>query len=637
MNDGFLKVCAATPTIEVADCIKNSAEICKMIEEASAKKASLLVLPELCITGYTCGDLFLQKTLVKAATKQLLMIRDFTAGKKLLVVVGFPFEYNATLYNAAAVLYEGKILGIVPKSNIRNHAEFSEGRYFVQGHKQVVDINIGGEIVPFGTDILFKCRGIEDFALAVEICADVWGPVQPGVRHALAGATVIANLSASNELVGKDEYRTNLIKVESARLVCGYVYADAGEGESTTDVVFAGHNMIAEIGTIIAESERFKNSLVVTDIDLDSIVSERRRQGVFVSEDFEHRIVEFDMQDEEKDFDRSFPMSPFIPTDKEKLAARCEDILMLQAMGLKKRLSHIGCKTAVLGISGGLDSTLALLVTAKTFDMLGLPRENIIAVTMPCFGTSDRTFNNAVVMTNRLGATLREVRINKSVEQHFEDIGHDINKHDLTYENAQARERTQVLMDIAGDVGGIVVGTGDLSELVLGWATYNGDHMSMYGVNAGIPKTLLKHIVRYFADTCKDEKLAAVLYDVLDTPVSPELLPPKDGEINQKTEDIVGPYELHDFFIYHVLKLGYNPKKLYRVAKAAFAGIYDSATVLKWLNTFYRRFFTQQFKRSCLPDGPKVGSVGVSPRGDLKMPSDASMNLWLRELETLKP
>ena len=636
MNDGFLKACAATPTIAVADCIKNGEEICKRIEEAVAKKASLLVLPELCITGYTCGDLFLQKTLVNAAAEQLLKIRDFTAGKNIVVVVGLPFEYNATLYNVGAVLYEGRILGIVPKSNIRNHAEFSEGRYFVKGHKSAVDIKVGGETVPFGTDILFKCNTISDFTLAVEVCADVWGPVQPGVGHALAGATVIANLSASNELVGKDEYRTNLIKVESARLVCGYVYADAGDGESTTDVVFAGHNMIAENGKIIAETERFKNGLAVTDIDLDAIVSERRRQGVFVSEKAEYRIVEFDMQDEEKAFDRTFSAAPFIPADKEKLAARCENILMLQSMGLKKRLAHIGCRTAVLGISGGLDSTLALLVAAKTFDMLGTERKNIIAVTMPCFGTSDRTYNNAVELTRRLGVTLREVRINKSVEQHFEDIGHDKEVRNLTYENAQARERTQVLMDIAGDVGGIVVGTGDLSELVLGWATYNGDHMSMYGVNAGIPKTLLKHVVRYYADTCGDEALAAVLYDVLDTPVSPELLPPKEGEINQKTEDIVGPYELHDFFIYHVLKLGYNPKKLYRVAKAAFAGIYAGEIILKWLNTFYRRFFTQQFKRSCLPDGPKIGSVGVSPRGDLKLPSDACMNLWLRELESLQ-
>ncbi len=636
MNDGFLKVCAATPMITVADCIKNSAEICKRIEEASAKKASLLCLPELCITGYTCGDLFLQKTLVSAATEQLLEIRDFTAGKNIVVVVGLPFLYNATLYNAAAVLYEGRILGIIPKSNIRNHAEFSEGRYFVQGHKKAVDVKVGNEYVPFGTDILFKCSNIADFTLAVEVCADVWGPVQPGVRHALAGATVIANLSASNELVGKDEYRTNLIKVESARLVCGYVYADAGEGESTTDVVFAGHNMIAERGTILAETEKYNNGLTVSDIDLDSIVSERRKQGVFVSDGSEHRIVEFEMADEEKEFDRNFPMSPFIPADKEKLSACCKEILMLQSMGLKKRLSHINCKTAVIGISGGLDSTLALLVTGKTFDMLGLPRKNIIAVTMPCFGTSDRTYNNAVAMTELLGATLKEVRINKSVEQHFEDIGHDKDNHNLTYENAQARERTQVLMDIAGDVGGIVVGTGDLSELVLGWATYNGDHMSMYGVNGGVPKTLIRHIVRFYADTCGDEKLAGILYDVLDTPVSPELLPPKDGEINQKTEDIVGPYELHDFFIYYVLKLGYNPKKLYRVAKAAFAGIYDNATIFKWLNTFYRRFFTQQFKRSCLPDGPKVGSVGVSPRGDLKMPSDASAALWIKELETLQ-
>ena len=393
--------------------------------------------------------------------------------------------------------------------------------------------------------------------------------------------------------------------------------------------------MIAEIGTIIAESERFKNSLIVTDIDLDSIVSERRRQGVFVSEDFGHRIVEFDMQDEEKSFDRTFPMSPFIPADSRKLAARCEDILMLEAMGLKKRLAHIGCKKAVLGISGGLDSTLALLVTAKTFDMLGLPRENIIAVTMPCFGTSDRTFNNAVAMTNKLGATLREVRINKSVEQHFKDIAHDINNHNLTYENAQARERTQILMDIANRENGMVIGTGDMSELALGWATYNGDHMSMYGVNAGVPKTLVRYLVAHCAETCKEKELSEVLSDVLETPVSPELLPPVDGVISQKTEDLVGPYELHDFFLYYILRFGYRPEKIYRLAKQTFIGRYENEVILKWLKTFYRRFFAQQFKRSCLPDGPKVGSVGVSPRGDLKMPSDACVRIWLEELEAL--
>lgn len=635
MNDGFLKVAAATPTIVVADCIKNSAEICKRIEEALAKKASLIVLPELCITGYTCGDLFLQKTLISAATEQLLMIRDFTVGKKIVVVIGLPFLYNATLYNAAAVLCDGRILGIVPKSNIMNHAEFSEGRYFVQGHRKAVDVKVGNEYVPFGTDILFKCSNNEDFTLAVEICADVWGPVQPGVRHALAGATVIANLSASNELAGKDEFRINLIKVESARLACGYVYANAGEGESTTDLVFAGHNMIAECGTILAETEKYNNQLIVTDIDVDFIVSERRKQGAFVSDNSEYRIVEFELEDEEREFDRVFSMSPFIPADNERLLTHCKEILMLQSLGLKKRMSHINCKTVVIGISGGLDSTLALIVAAKTFDMLGIEHKNIIAVTMPCFGTSDRTYNNAVAMAKLFGATLREIQINKSVEQHFEDIGHDRTNHNLTFENAQARERTQILMDIAGNMGGIVVGTGDLSELVLGWATYNGDHMSMYDVNSGIPKTFIRHIVRFYADTCGDDGLAEIIYDVLDTPVSPELLPPKNGEVSQNTEDIVGPYELHDFFIYYVLKHGYTPQKLYRVAIAAFTGIYEKTTILKWLKVFYGRFFAQQFKRSCLPDGPKVGTVGISPRGDLKMPSDASAALWLKELENI--
>ena len=636
MNDGFLKVAAAAlNTAEVANCVKNREEICKRIEEAAERDVSLLVLPELCITGYTCEDLFFQKSLLDSALEQLLVIRNFTKGRQILVVAGLPFMHHSTLYNVAAVLFDGRILGIVPKSNIPNYSEFYEARHFAVGDRKAIEVSVGGEKVPFGTDILFRCGNFEDFVLGVEVCEDLWVPMPPSVRHALAGATVIANVSASNEVTGKDIYRSSLVSGQSARLICGYVYASAGDGESTTDLVFSGHNIIAENGNVLAEAERFKNQMVVTDIDLDRLVSERRRQGTFSVCDDSYVFVDFELKTGDKRFDRKFASAPFIPASKDELSKRCGEILMIQSMGLKKRLEHIRAKCAVIGISGGLDSTLALLVTAKTMDMLGKDRSSIISVTMPCFGTTDRTYNNAVMLSQRLGASFREVRINKSVLQHFDDIGHDSEVHDLTYENAQARERTQVLMDIAGSEGGIVVGTGDLSELVLGWATYNGDHMANYGVNAGIPKTLIRHIVRYYADTCDDRKLADILYDVLDTPVSPELLPPKDGEINQKTEDIVGPYELHDFFIYYVLRLGYTPEKLLGVATEAFNGTYDRETILKWLRVFYRRFFTQQFKRSCLPDGPKVGSVAVSPRGDLRMPSDASAALWLAELETL--
>ena len=636
MNDGFLKVAAATPTkIVVADCQTNTDYIIERINEALGLDAKLLVLPELCITAYTCEDLFSQSTLINAALESIKRIQDATLDTDMLVIVGLPFAHQSTLYNVAAVIHNGRLLGLVPKSSIPNHAEAYEGRHFAAGSKTVSIVNINGEEVPFGTNILFRCKNIPDFILGVEICEDVWSPMPPSISHALNGATVIANLSASPEMAGKDKYRTDLIKNQSARIISAYIYADTGEGESTTDLVFSGHNIIAENGTILAETEQYYNSIAITDIDLERIAFERRRTGNFVPTGDVYTFVDFEMNNSECMLDRPFAQSPFVPLDTDELNDRCSEIFMLQTMGLKKRLSHIGCKTAVIGISGGLDSTLALLVTANTFDHMMLDRSNIIAVTMPCFGTTDRTYNNAVELSKKLGATFKEVRINKAVLQHFEDIGHDKDVHDLTFENAQARERTQVLMDIAGSEGGIVIGTGDLSELALGWATYNGDHMSMYGVNGGIPKTLIRHVVRYYADTCEDDELKRILLDVLDTPVSPELLPPKDGEINQKTEDIVGPYELHDYFIYYALRFGYSPKKIYRIAKESFAGIYDDATIYKWLSTFYRRFFSQQFKRSCLPDGPKIGSVGISPRGDLRMPSDASAALWLRELENL--
>ena len=498
-------------------------------------------------------------------------------------------------------------------------------------------VRFNGEEVPVGTNLLFTCEDVPELCVAAEICEDLWVPNPPSVQHALAGATVLCNLSASDEMVGKGGYRRSLVSGQSARLVCAYLYATAGEGESTTDLVFGGQNLIAENGTVLAESATFENEINAATIDVQRLASERRRMSTFPAAQTEgYRVVPFNLQVEETQLVRMFDADPFVPADRAQLSARCEEILNIQALGLKKRLAHTHAKTAVVGISGGLDSTLALLVTARAFDMLGLPRRGIVAVTMPGFGTTDRTYNNAVAMIKSLGATFKEVSIAPAVMQHFVDIGHDASVHDVTYENSQARERTQILMDIANQANGFVIGTGDLSELALGWATYNGDHMSMYAVNASVPKTLVRHLVRHYADTCGDEALAGVLCDVLDTPVSPELLPPEDGAISQKTEDLVGPYELHDFFLYQMLRLGFAPGKIYRVAKLAFAGRYSNETILKWLRTFYWRFFSQQFKRSCLPDGPKVGSVAVSPRGDLRMPSDACATAWIKEVEALE-
>ena len=475
------------------------------------------------------------------------------------------------------------------------------------------------------------------FSVAAEICEDLWVPAPPSLRHTLAGATVVVNLSASDELVGKDTYRRQLVASHSASCICGYVYASAGDGESTTDLVFGGHNIIAENGLVLKEAKRFQNETIYSDLDVDRIVSERRRMTSFPAQSSEgYTVVPFAVRREETELIRVFDPHPFVPSSKRDRDKRCDEILTIQAMGLKKRLAHTHCRSAVVGISGGLDSTLALLVTARAFDMLGIPRENILSVTMPCFGTTDRTYHNACELTRALGATLKEVNIRKAVMQHFEDIGHDPAVHDVTYENSQARERTMILMNLANQSGGLVIGTGDLSELALGWATYNGDHMSMYAVNASVPKTLVRHLVRYFADTCGDESLTKVLLDVLDTPVSPELLPPtENGTISQKTEDLVGPYELHDFFLYYMLRVGFGPAKIYRIARKTFEGVYDAETIFKWLKKFYWRFFSQQFKRSCLPDGPKVGSVAVSPRGDLRMPSDAAVRIWIDELEKI--
>lgn len=638
MRDGFIRVAAATPNIKVADPVGNRENILKHIEEAKAKGSKILVFPELCLTAYTCGDLFLQDSLIESAKEELGKLADATKGMDMLIFVGLPWEKGGKLYNVAAAVQNGELLGLVPKKHLPNYAEFYELRHFCPGNDEPELVKWRENYVPFGSHILFQCRNMPELTVAAEICEDVWVMDPPSITHAKAGATVIVNCSASDETTGKHHYRNSLISGQSARLVCGYIYANAGEGESTQDLVFGGHNMIAENGTILAASGRFVNETIYGDLDLQRIKNERRRMTTFREELLDtYAIVEFDLEKEETELERFIDPMPFVPSEEGERSSRCEEILTIQAMGLKKRLAHTGSTHAVVGISGGLDSTLALLVTVRAFDLLNIPRENILSVTMPCFGTTDRTYQNACTLTRKLGAELREINIKEAVAVHFKDIGHDMENHDVTYENSQARERTQILMDLSNETGGLVIGTGDMSELALGWATYNGDHMSMYGVNSSVPKTLVRHLVRYYADTCGDEELKTVLYDVLDTPVSPELLPPADGVISQKTEDLVGPYELHDFFMYYVLRWGYRPAKIYRLAKRAFAGAYGDDVIYKWLETFYRRFFSQQFKRSCLPDGPKVGSVAVSPRGDLRMPSDASRRIWMEELEKIRP
>ena len=664
MKDGFIKVAAGTPDVTVGDCVANADAILAQIREMEKAHAKIMVFPELCITGYTCHDLFLQDLLIAEARRQLNRILHETEKTDALIFVGLPWELRGKLYNVAAVLNRGRLLGLVPKKNLPTYNEFYERRQFTPGHETVEWL---GSMVPFGMNLLFYCEEIPRLKVAAELCEDLWVPCPPSISHAACGATVIANLSASNEMIGKDTYRKNLVSQQSASLICGYIYASAGEGESTQDLVFGGHNIIAENGTILAESKRFRNGIIYSEIDVSRLTAERRRTSTYP--DFEtasaygaqdgaslgktaalssampvgasgwvlgdHVCIPFQLREEQTALTRTFAPHPFVPEDPATRDQRCEEILTIQAMGLKKRLHHIHASHAVIGISGGLDSTLALLVTVKAFDMLNLPREGIIAVTMPCFGTTDRTYRNACTLIRELGVTFREIRLNESVTLHFRDIGHDMSVHDVTYENGQARERTQVLMDVANQAGGIVIGTGDLSELALGWATYNGDHMSMYAVNCSVPKTLVRHLVRYYADTCGEEKLSSILLDILDTPVSPELLPPENGVISQKTEDLVGPYELHDFFLYYMLRAEFTPSKIYRIANRTFAGKYTDTTILKWLKNFYRRFFSQQFKRSCLPDGPKVGSVALSPRGDLRMPSDASARIWLDEIDAL--
>ena len=637
MKNGFVKVAAATPDIRVADVEFNTQNIINAMEEAQKNGAKILVFPELCVTGYTCSDLFDHSVLLKASRKALLEIAENTNDKDMLVFVGAPLEVNGKLYNVAAAMNQGEIIGFTTKTFLPNYGEFYEMRQFTPGPQTVREITFEGKKIPFGPQILFQAEGMEELVVAAEICEDVWSPIPPSIQAALEGATVIVNCSASDETIGKDTYRRALISGQSARLISGYIYANAGEGESTTDLVFGGHNIIAENGTVLKESSRYVNEIIYSELDLQRITGERRKNTTFQPLDEETLVrVPFTVKETKTFLTRTFPKKPFVPSDEQTRAQRCEEILTIQAMGLKKRLAHTNARTAVVGISGGLDSTLALLVTARAFDMLGRDKKDIIAVTMPCFGTTDRTYQNACEMSKKVGATLIEVPIADAVNVHFRDIGHDPEDHSVTYENCQARERTQVLMDIANKTWGMVIGTGDLSELALGWATYNGDHMSMYGVNASVPKTLVRHLVKYAADDTKDEALKNVLYDVLDTPVSPELLPPKDGDIAQKTEDLVGPYELHDFFLYFMLRFGYEPSKIFRIACMTFDGEYDKETIFKWLETFCRRFFSQQFKRSCLPDGPKVGTVALSPRGDWRMPSDACVAVWMKDLEACR-
>ena len=642
MRDGFVKVAAGTPNIRVADCDYNAEQIIALMKEAAAQGVKVLALPELCVTGYTCGDLFLQDTLLDGAERALGRILAETKELDLLTAVGMPVRnrWDSKLYNCAAIIQKGEIHCLVPKTHIPNYGEFYEARWFTSGKELDTLVELCGQNAHMSPNVILECETMPNLVVGIEICEDLWAPEPPSGKLARTGATLILNLSASDEVAGKADYRRQLVKGQSARSVCGYVYADAGEGESSTDLVFAGHNIIAENGVLLAE-RRFDTGLAVSEIDVNRVIYDRRRMNTFTPP--EHTPMDdahclgisrgfFSLDMVDLPLTRPVSPTPFIPENAGDRAERCEEILKIAALGLKKRLEHTGASCAVVGLSGGLDSTLAVLITAMAFDMLGRDRKGILAVTMPCFGTTSRTRSNAELLAMELGTDFREVNIGKAVEQHFADIGQSMDDHSVTFENAQARERTQVLMDLANQRGGLVIGTGDLSELALGWATYNGDHMSMYGVNASIPKTLVRHLVAYEADRLGG-KAGEVLRDILDTPVSPELLPPKDGEIAQKTEDLVGPYELHDFFLYYAIRWGFPPRKVFRLAMYALGSRYDRETLLKWLKNFYRRFFSQQFKRSCLPDGPKVGSVTLSPRGDWRMPSDAAAKLWLEELE----
>ena len=641
MRDGFISVAAGTPKIRVADCRYNAEQIFTLMREADKQGVKVLALPELCLTGYTCGDLFLQDTLLRGAEEGLQTILEATRNLEIVTALGLPVwdKWDNKLYNCAAIIQKGEILGLIPKVYLPNYGEFYEQRWFASGSGVEHGIELCGQHVSLCTNQTFACDTMPNLVIGVEICEDLWAPAPPSVELARKGATVILNLSASNELVGKADYRRSLETGQSARLMCGYVYADAGEGESTTDVVFTGHNMIAENGTLLAE-RRFATGLTVSEIDVDRLIHDRRRTNTFTfgKEPPEIWRCGFTLPVEETRLTRYVSPSPFVQEDAAGRAERCEEILRIASLGLKKRLEHTGAKTAVVGLSGGLDSTLALLITALAMGMLNRPASDIVAVTMPCFGTTARTKSNAELLAERMGATLKIIDISQAVRRHFTDIGQSMENHDITFENGQARERTQVLMDIANQTGGLVIGTGDLSELALGWCTYNGDHMSNYAVNCSIPKTLVRHLTHYVSDLNRESnpELSAVLDDVLATPVSPELLPTtEDGQMTHFTEDLVGPYELHDFFLYYAIRCAFPPKKVFRLAEYVFNGEYDHDTILKWLKNFYRRFFSQQFKRSCVPDGPKVGSATLSPRGDWRMPSDAVATLWQQELEDL--
>lgn len=645
-NYGFVRVAAATPQVKVADCIYNTDQIKAMIGEAEQNNVSVVAFPELSITAYTCGDLFLQRLLLEEAKTSLGDICKATKGLSVIVIVGLPLEIGGHLYNVAAVVSDGQICGVVPKTFLPNYNEFYEKRWFSSAEVlKTKEIALCGQNVPVGTDLIFEGR---DFRFAIEICEDLWSPIPPSSFATVNGAEIVFNLSASNDTTGKHGYRKDLVKQQSARCIAGYVYAAAGAGESTTDVVFSGCSMIAEDGAVLAESERFflDSRLIITDIDVERLRNDRLKNKSFSIAEYREldNIVyrTISVCNDKKTGKESIPLcryistTPFVPARDNMLDERCDEIFSIQVGGLAKRLLHTNSKTAVIGVSGGLDSTLALLVLVKTFDKLGLPRKGIYGITMPGFGTTDRTYNNAIELMRSLGISVEEISIVNAVKQHFEDIGHDPLVHDVTYENSQARERTQLLMDYANKVNGLVIGTGDLSELALGWCTYNGDHMSMYGVNTGIPKTLVRTLVSWVGNSQMDDASKTILQDVVETPISPELLPAdKDGNIVQKTEDTVGPYLLHDFFLYYVLRFGFSPAKIYFLAKHAFEGEYTDEVILKWLRTFFWRFFSQQFKRSCLPDGPKVGSVNLSPRGDWRMPSDASVAVWMKELDTL--
>ena len=634
MIDGFIKCAAATPEIHVADCDFNTKNIIELIDKARAYSVKILAFPELCITGYTCGDLFFQSTLISAAKSALADILAALEASDMIVAVGCPRDFFGKLYNCAVVIQMGKILGVIPKKFLPNYNEFYEKRWFSCAPERKTSVTLLGQEIPFGAGLTFQCEEMPELCFSAEVCEDLWSPNPPSTEAALSGATIIANLSASNEQVGKDEYRMSLVTGQSARLICGYIFSSAGEGESTTDLVFGGHRIIAENGKVQAESGLYTTGLTITEIDVKAMHGERLHNTTFCNRQTAADVV-FQMKIEETSLTRKIEAAPFVPQAETEKNSRCRKILAMQAHGLAKRVKHTNSRTMVVGISGGLDSCLALLVCVEAAQILSRPLTDIIAVTMPCFGTTKRTKSNAETLCNILGVTLRTIDITDTVRSHLKDISHDENVMNAAYENAQARERTQVLMDIANDENGLVIGTGDLSELALGWATYNGDHMSMYGVNGSVPKTLVRHIVKYYAETTDNSALSEVLLAIFNTPVSPELLPAKDGEISQITEDLVGPYELHDFFLYYAIRWGYSPKKVYRAAKVAFCGSYSDEVILKWLKTFYRRFFSQQFKRSCLPDGVKIGSVSLSPRGDWRMPSDAVNTAWAKELENL--